>query len=222
MAFLTKTFSLSGYVDHYRFPWLRYRSDFPSYGSDYVFQLNITPSRKVVMYLKYRHKQFQENYYGEYDYTAQTDNIKQDNLRFNITWNLSPSIIMKNRVEYVYYHPEYKEKSNGYLMYQDVLYRPYNLPVTLSFRYALFSTDSWDSRIYAYENDVLYAFSIPAYYGKGQRVYLMVRYKMNRRFTFWLRMARATWFDRNTIGSGADLIHGHHKTEIKAQVRVRI
>jgi hypothetical protein len=222
MAFLTKTFSLSGYVDHYRFPWLRYRSDFPSYGSDYVFQLNITPSRKVVMYVKYRHKQFQENYKSDYDYTPLTDDTKQDNIRFNITWNLSPSIIMKNRVEYVSYHPEYNEKSNGYLMYQDVLYRPYDLPLDITFRYALFSTDSWDSRIYAYENDVLYAFSIPAYYGRGQRVYLMARYKMNRRFTFWFRVARATWFDRNTIGSGADQVNGDHKTEIKAQVMIKL
>ena len=222
MAFLTKTLSLSGYIDHYRFPWLRYRTDFPSIAGDYLFQLNITPSRKVAAYLKFRHKNFQESYNKDYDYTPVVNNIKQENFRFNITWKLSRTVIMKNRFEYIIYKPEHKDKSKGYLVYQDVLFRPVSFPLDLSFRYALFSTSSWDSRIYAYENDVLYAFSVPAYYGNGQRVYLVARYQINRHFTFWFRIARATWFDRNYMGSGADMVDTNHKTEIKVQMRIKL
>ena len=222
MAFLTKTLSLSGYVDHYRFPWLRYRADFPSFGNDYLLQLNITPDRKLAVYIRYRHKETQENYKGDYDYTAQTDDIKQDNLRANFTWNLSRSIMMKNRVEAIFYHPRLKDNSNGFLIYQDVLYRPARFPLNLSFRYALFSTESWDSRIYAYEQDVLYAFSVPAYYGNGQRVYFVARYQLNSHFTFWLRVARTTWYDKNYVGSGNDRVEGNHKTEVKFQMRIKL
>jgi hypothetical protein len=45
----------------------------------------------------------------------------------------------------------------------------------------MFETDSYASRIYAFENDVLYAFSSPAYYGKGWGFYFIVNYKPKQR-----------------------------------------
>ncbi len=223
LALLSKQWSLSGYLDFYQFPWLRYRSDFPSLGKDFLFQLNFTPSRRVVMYVKYRHKLKQENYNSEYDYLAQTADITQDNLRINVSWNLTHNIILKNRVEYVWYqNPLVNKPDNGYLLYQDVLFRPAHLPFNLTFRYALFSTYSWNSRIYAYENDVLYAFSVPAYYGSGQRFYLIAKIDASKRLTFWLRLSRVTFFDRNTIGSGPDQIDGNHKTSVKVQARIKL
>ncbi len=223
LAMLSKSFSLSGYVDYYRFPWLRFQADFPSYGKDFLFQLNYTPSRRATMYLKYRHKLKQENFNGAYDFIARTDNIRQDNLRFNVSWNLSHSFILKNRLEYVVYHsPETGHAETGYLLYQDVLYRPAKLPVGLTFRYALFSTSSWDSRIYAYENDVLYAFSVPAYYGNGQRIYLIAKLNAGKKISFWVRLSQTTFFDRNSIGSGADEILGNNKTEVKVQARIKL
>jgi len=61
------------------------------------------------------------------------------------------------------------------LLLQDIYYRFDSFPVTLWFRYCLFSTDSWDSRLYTYENDILYSFSIPALSGEGSRSYLMAK-----------------------------------------------
>ena len=223
LAMLSKSFSLSGYVDYYRFPWLRFQSDFPSYGKDFLFQLNYTPSHRASMYLKFRHKLKQENFNGAYDFMAQTANIRQDNLRFNVSWNLSHSFILKNRLEYVVYqNPDAGQTETGYLLYQDVLYRPAKLPVSLTFRYALFSTSSWNSRIYAYENDVLYAFSVPAYYGNGQRIYLIAKLNAGKKISFWIRLSQTSFFDRNSIGSGADEILGNHKTEVKVQARIKL
>ncbi len=223
LSLLSKSFSLSGYVDFYRFPWLRFQSDFPSYGKDFLFQLNYSPARHVTMYLKYRHKLKQENFNGNYDFLAQTNNTAQDNFRFNLSWSLNRFISLKNRLEYVrFFSPEENVTESGYLLYQDVLYRPVHFPVTLTVRYALFSTDSWNSRMYAYENDVLYAFSVPAYYGNGQRVYLTAKIRAGRKVSVWVRVAQTTFFDRNSIGSGADEITGNHKTEIKAQVRLKL
>ncbi len=222
LALLSKSWSLSGYVDFYRFPWLRYRSDFPSLGKDFLFHLSFTPSRRVSMYLKYRHKLKQESYHDSYDFMAQTANITQDNLRFNISWSLNRFIILKNRAEYVWYNNSLKnEIEHGYLVYQDVLYRPAKFPLSVTLRYALFSSHSWDSRLYAYENDVLYAFSVPAYYGNGQRFYVIAKISATKKLSFWLRFARRTWFDRNSIGTGSDRIEGNHKTEIKVQVRLK-
>lgn len=58
-----------------------------------------------------------------------------------------------------------------------------------SFRIALFYTGSWESRIYVYEPDVLYGFSVPALYGKGIRSNINFRYSPFRFLDIWLKIA---------------------------------
>ena len=118
----------------------------------------------------------------------------------------------------VFFEKENNPSENGYMLYQDILFRSEKFPVEFTFRYALFGTDGYDSRIYTYENDVLYAFSIPSFYDDGQRIYLMAKWKIN----FWLRLARTTYFNKTTIGSGADEIIGRYKTEVKAEVKIKL
>jgi hypothetical protein len=94
-------------------------------------------------------------------------------------------------------------------------------PVSFNARLAIFKTASYNSRIYSYENDVLYSFSIPAYYGNGLRYYLTVRYAVTRNIDLWFRVAETTFFDSKTTGSGLDQIDVPHKTELKAQLRLK-
>ena len=72
--------------------------------------------------------------------------------------------------------------------------------------------------MYAYENDVLYSFSIPVFYDKGYRYYLNLNYDATRKLSVWLRFAQTLYLDKNLIGSGLDEIMGNKKTEIRLQV----
>ncbi len=108
------------------------------------------------------------------------------------------------------------------MIYQDILYRPNNFKLEASFRFCLFDTEGFNSRIYTYENDVLYAFSVPSFFDIGQRYYLMIRYKALKQLDFWVRFSRTTYQNRRTIGSGADEIEGNKKTEIKIQMVVKL
>ena len=69
----------------------------------------------------------------------------------------------------------------GFTVYQDI---SYSLPLRegrgLGFRFRLqgFDAREWDNRIYCYEHDVLYAFSIPATYGIGCRAYLCLKWQI--------------------------------------------
>ena len=56
-ALLASRWRLSGYVDYFQFPWLKYRTHSPSYGRDYLLQIDYNPSRKTNMYFRYRYKQ---------------------------------------------------------------------------------------------------------------------------------------------------------------------
>jgi hypothetical protein len=63
---------------------------------------------------------------------------------------------------------------------------------------------------------------MPAYDGKGVRKYLMLEYKFNRTLAFWARIAHTRYVDRESIGSGYDMILGNTRNDIKFQLRLRI
>jgi hypothetical protein len=92
-------------------------------------------------------------------------------------------------------------------------------PYAAVLRLQYFETDSYNSRIYAYENDVLYSYSIPAFYDKGFRYYLTINYYLGKRISFWLRWAQTIYRDKTTVGSGLDEINGNKKSEVKVQAR---
>jgi hypothetical protein len=169
------------------------------------------------MYLRYR------NSYREYGESSDTVRQTYSRIKNNIRWHgdftVSKNIILKTRVEYIYSRD--KENKNGFMMYQDFIYRSSDSRFTTSFRYAWFNTDSYNERFYAYENDLLYTFSVPAYYYKGNRVYLLSSYKISETVTVWLRIANTFFSDHDTIGSGGEEIKGNNKTDVKAQVVIK-
>ena len=89
-------------------------------------------------------------------------------------------------------------------------------------RYALFHTDSYDTRLYAYENDVLYTSSIPAYYGIGSRLYAMMKVEITSYIDLWLRVAQSFYKNKHTIGTALDAINGNNKSDIHLQMIVKI
>ena len=88
-------------------------------------------------------------------------------------------------------------------------------------RVQLHNTPDFDHRLYVYENDVLYAFSVPAFYGIGHRVYLMVRYKKGVH-TFWIKAAQTNQCEAKTIGSGLEERIGPFRSEITIQYKLRL
>ena len=101
------------------------------------------------------------------------------------------------------------------------LYKPKESKLSFTARFALFDTDSYNSRIYSYENDVLYYFRIPAYYFQGARSYLTLRYQFKKGVDFWLRYGNWFYTNRTTIGSGYNEINDFSKSDIRAQLRIQ-
>ena len=79
----------------------------------------------------------------------------------------------------------------------------------------------YDSRIYTYESDVLYGYSIPSYYRKGSKIYFVAKCNIIQNLDFWLRIAQTTYNDREVLKSGWDEIEGNKMTEIKLQLRYK-
>ena len=121
----------------------------------------------------------------------------------------------------VWFSKKGPDPSQGFLIYADIIYKPVMKPFSANLRLQYFETDSYNSRLYAYENDVLYSFSIPVFYDKGYRYYLNLNYDLTKKLTAWVRIAQTINPDRSSIGSGLDEIAGNRKTEVKLQVMYR-
>lgn len=215
-------FTLAAYYDQFTFPWLKYQVNAPSNGYQYLTQLTYKPSKKIEMYVRVRERSKHEN--TNIDLEDGIDYIvprKQTSYRYNVSYSISPSFKLKNRVELVNVNHEGSPFETGYLIYQDVVYQGLNSPLQFSLRYGIFETDSYESRIYAYENDVLYAFSIPAYYNRGTRTYLTVRYKVRKGIDVWLRYGLTYYENMDVISSGLEEIQGNTKSDVKFQVRFK-
>lgn len=213
--------NFTAYYDKFIFPWMRFQVDAPSHGYEVMAQLTYVPTKKIELYGRYRQRNRFKNTHEDIDEIDFIVAENQNNYRFNATYNITQSVRLRNRVEFTTYKRGNNPTENGYLIYQDIIYKALSSPLSFSFRYAIFQTDNYDTRIYAYENDVLYAFSVPAFFDNGSRAYLTMRYTVVKNIDIWLRYAQTFYYDRNTIGSGLDQINGNTRSEIKAQVRFR-
>ena len=143
----------------------------------------------------------------------------QWNYRINFNVLITESLRLRSRIEYVTYERTGGQSENGLLIAQDVIYKPKESNLSFNARFALFDTDSYNSRIYSYENDVLYYFRIPAYYNQGARSYLTLRYKFKKGIDLWLRYGNWFYSNRTSIGSGNNQINGFSKSDVRAQLR---
>ena len=219
--FPIKRWKISAYYDMYKFDWLKSSTSAPSNGIDYFAQLDYDASRYIQMYVKFKQETKSKNLSVDYTTINPIQNYTNSKIRYHIVIKVSDNITLKNRIELSNYKEETEEAESGYMVYQDISYKANRLPLALSFRYAVFDTDTYNSRIYAYENDILYAFSIPAYYSKGIRSYLVLKYGVTNKIDVWLRYSLTRYTDKDVIGSALTEIQGNYKSQVKAQVRFK-
>ncbi|MFM7770888.1 MAG: hypothetical protein ACKO8Q_10055, partial [Bacteroidota bacterium] len=217
---LSKFLSLNAYTDAVNFPWLRYQVSAPSGFSDNLIQLNYKPDKKHELYLRYRNRKsvVDQNSLGNIDYPV--DKVNQQ-MRLNFIFSPTQDIRLHSRLEWTSYQEEGQVREQGYLIFQDITWKKLNVPFSITGRYAIFRTDGWNARMYAYENDVLYSYSIPPYYGSGARAYIIFKFDVKRNVDLWLRLAQWTYTDRNTISSGNSEINGPRKTDLTVQLRMK-
>ena len=72
-------------------------------------------------------------------------------------------------------------------------YTVHHTPLSLRLRLQGFDAREWANRIYTYEHDVLYAFSIPATYGLGGRAYLCLRWQIIPQLALYFRVSETVY-----------------------------
>ncbi|MCX6192426.1 MAG: hypothetical protein NT109_09120 [Flavobacteriia bacterium] len=214
--------SLVGYVDIFKFPWMKYGVDASSKGHEFLVQSSYKPNKIFEIYVRYR-QQLREKNSRSYDgNVTPLEDVLQRNYRFNLSYVINESFTFKSRIELVSLHRNSSGKKTGMLIAQDLLYKPKSFPFDFSLRYALFDTEDYDTRLYAFENNALYAFAVPAYYYQGSRAYLLIRYSFLRHCDLWVRYGVFLYNNRTSISSGSEGILGSRKTDLIVQLRITL
>ena len=217
-AKLSKAWKFTGYYDMFSFSWLRFRTDAPSNGNELLTQLEYRPSKRFKAYARYRFENKQENFSDDESATSAIGILSRQWYRVNWQFEVSKTLSLRSRVELVNVQEANGEKEKGWMVYQDFVWKPsWPAKYELKLRYAMFDTESYTSRIYAYENDVLYSFSVPAYYYRGSRAYIILKYDISRWSDLTVRLAQTYFANRDENGSGLNTIDRPTRTELKVQ-----
>lgn len=202
-------------IDFYKSDWFKNNAHSPSHGFDFDAQLNYQPNNNSLMFIEYRCKSKTLNTKSTDIYQRYLVEERNNMIRFHISLDLSKSFTVKNRIEYHYNNHE-DGKYNSYLVYQDVIYNPPNKTYNFSFRYELFKAEK--GSVYAYENDVLYAFAVGGLSGKGIRTYLVGKIKLFKQLQISGKIGLTFYDDKHTIGSGLETIENNWRGDGKLQI----
>lgn len=216
-----KRWQFSGFYDRFSFPWLKYQVNAPSDGNDRLLHIRYTPNKRFTAFALFHEEHKMRNLP-----TARLSGPKTPLPTIATTirrtavlqaeYDVPLKFAVRTRVQGGNYTYVGTSPSQGITIIQDVTWRFSKLE--LSGRMAFFATDDYDSRQYVYEKDVLYAFSLPAYYDRGTRHYVMLRYAMSRNLRIWLRWSQTRFSNTELISSGLGEIQGNTRSEAKAQV----
>ncbi len=210
-----RMFKISVYADYFKFPWLQYTLSKPSHGQDYFVQIDYTELRNTQAYIRANYKNYEKNSMLEYGMMKPTLNHKL-NVRFHFQQAITKTTTYSTRFEYTRLQDSTKEK--GFLMYHDLSFRIHP-KLKLTGRYALFDTESYNTRIYAYEDDLQYVFAISPFAYKGCRYYAIADYKLRKDMFLQAKLGQTVYSNQTEIGTGNDKISGNTKTEFKISWR---
>ncbi|MBL7138100.1 MAG: helix-hairpin-helix domain-containing protein [Bacteroidales bacterium] len=214
--------TISGYIDLFRFPWLRYQVNGPSGGMEAGLLGHYQVSPFWSLSLRYSLKRAEINSCLSGGNTTPLTEERRSNLKVECHITASPTVSLRSCLALRNYRTKDQTRETGYLASQEFIYKRAGVFRGVQMKYILFDIPYYNARIYTYEPDVLYSWSSPACYGRGIRCVLMVQAETARRVEFWGWVGITKYLDRTNIGSGLELINGSLKSEVKVQLRIKL
>jgi hypothetical protein len=178
----TRRWQINVYADVWRHPWLRFGASGPSQGREFLARVLWTKSRIFSAYALWQSevKERDSDVEGVFGLLEN----RRDRLRLHAVYRTHPSVELRSRIEWTTFHVQNIARTRGFVAYQEAVVRAMGFPVWGTARYAVFDTDNFDTRVFAFENDLFSAISIPAFSGRGTRFYLNLHWQATK----WLRL----------------------------------
>jgi hypothetical protein len=209
------------YVDHFRYPKRTFSNLLPASGYDLLAQVESRFSRQVELVGRYSMKSVESTAGVSDAFLRSVREVverTQQRARLGLSVFPEPALRLRGRIEYTRVDYRYTgRREQGLLVYQDARYRS-AAGLTVEARVVFFDTDSFDSRVYAYENDLSGVFSNPAFFGKGRRWYLLLSQEIGAAVRVTAKYAETSKPDVAAMGSGLAEIPGAVDNRVSIQL----
>jgi len=212
--------SLAVYVDQYWFPWLKSATVTSSFGVDYLvrYEARLSKSLSWHIQMKYENRQKQIIIDMPMKSTVPTGLLK---VRAHISHAVSKHVKLQTRFARntsILAH----SRLFGSLLYQDIQLDPLKWPVKLYIRISAAHIEDNAVRIYTYENDLAYRFSLPSFSKSQVRSYVLVRWKAKKHVDFWIKYMLTYKNELKNFGSEWDSVSSPHVSNIHLQLRIKL
>ena len=208
--------SFNIYYDQFKFPFSTFSNPVSTQGDEFLINLRSKIDRKIETNFRYKieNKEISEDING----TKQLVYRTRQNLRGELIYNSTSSLRFRTRVEISNFKiKELSINEFGYLIFQDIKIKLlYNLSV--SSRFILFNTDSFNSAVYEYEYDLKGILSNIGLSGKGIRWYIVGNYKFSDLLNISFKYAETYKPDEKQLSSGSSLIYNNLDNRLSLQI----
>jgi hypothetical protein len=215
---------ISAYFDQFEHSQPTYQLPAPSHGNDFLALAECSLTNQFEIAFRFKRKDMptvmdENDLYGR-SLKGMNSHLQQ-NYRLTGDFTSSPSLRLSSRVEWVKINFVGMQASeNGVLISQAVKWKIYH-PLTVQARIAVFETDSYDSAVYEFEDEVPGAYSNPALFGRGIRWYLILRYQVFSKIDIAAKYVLTVKEGVKSIGTGLDEITGNNQSVVTTQVEIR-
>lgn len=212
---LARRVEMSGFIDFHRFPQPSFRADSAANGAALRMEMQYRVSGNTTHRLRYSLKSKQQNISGHapwLEYRTTHRLLWQSRYRFSKgQWQWG--------VEGALFHSQTrKTPSLGVLLSARA-----NLELTsacqLSLFAALFTTEDYDTRLYAYQPRLRGMGGFPLFYQKGTSTVVQLKWRLRDGWTFGGRWSFLHYFNRSEIGSGMQRIGSPSQNDLSVQLR---
>lgn len=207
------------YFDQFKFPYSSSVNSFPSSGNELMFNYEVSPFKNFTF--NFRVKNEQKEITERNNTTKEIYDRSKSSFRIEFTYQPDQLLRIKSRLELSRYTiADLNINESGYMVFQDLRFKPFN-NFSLYGRILFFKTDSFDTAIYEYENDLDGVFSVTGLSGEGTRWYILLKYKFFEFISLSLKYSELYKPKEKTIGSGNTEINGSLDNRLSFQIELK-
>jgi hypothetical protein len=216
---------LEAYMDCFQSPEQRYRAAAGAKGFESQIKMTYNPSDRTSWQIRYRLKSKQQDVKVRNDVTQLYYATRHD-LRVQWNYRLHKQFLLKTTAAGVYYiHPSSSDEI-GYLLTQHLRWERQMKRIhgkqRADFSITYFHTDSYASKVYTNEPSLLYTLGMTSLFYHGVKAIVLYSTNISSRLSLTCKISATKYFNRDTIGTGLEMINASHKEDIQLQLRWKL
>ncbi len=216
--------TLSAYFDQFRSPAPSFSAGQTTKGYDWfgLIEVNLSPDLQFYIQAENEVEDIEYQVINEFGReVVRLGDEARGGIRAQVQYRVNRKVRLRTRGEVIRARRPGENVSYGYLIFQDIRLTP-SEKITIDARVTVFDTESYASRLYQFENGLLYVLSNQLLYGQGERLYATVNYEPLPWLELWAKFGVTIFENRRRISSGLGQIEGKVQSDIGLQVRIQI